>query len=65
MAGETPYVLKRHIYACASIAGACLYTLSLEYTRSDLAMVAAALLVVAIRMLASHYRWDLPGIKTE
>ena len=25
MAGETPYVLKKHIYACASIAGGCLY----------------------------------------
>lgn len=65
MAGETPYVLKKHIYACASIAGACLYTLFLEYTRSDLAMVVSALLVIAIRMLASHYRWDLPKIKTD
>ena len=26
---------------------------------------AAALLVVAIRILASHFRWDLPRIKTE
>ena len=65
MAGETPYVLKKHIYACASIAGACLYTLFLEYTRSDLTMVVSALLVIAIRMLASHYRWDLPKIKTD
>ena len=65
MAGETPYVLKKHIYACASIAGACLYTLFLEYTRSDLAMVVSALLVIAIRMLARHYRWDLPKIKTD
>ena len=65
MAGETPYVLKKHIYACASIAGACLYTFFLEYTRSDLAMVVSALLVIAIRMLASHYRWDLPKIKTD
>ena len=65
MAGETPYVLKKHIYACASIAGACLYTFFLEFTRSDLTMIASALLVVAIRMLASHYRWDLPKIRTD
>ena len=62
MAGETPYVLKKHIYACASIAGACLYVVLLQVTRSDSAMVGSALLVVAIRILASHFRWDLPGI---
>lgn len=65
MAGETPYVLKKHIYACASIAGACLYAFLLQFTRSDSAMIASALLVVAIRILASHFRWDLPRIKTE
>lgn len=65
MAGETPFVLKKHIYACASIAGACLYTFCLEYTDSDLPMLLSALLVVAIRLLASHYRWDLPGIRTD
>ena len=62
MAGETPYVLKKHIYACASIAGACLYVVLLQVTRSDSAMIGRALLVVAIRILASHFRWDLPGI---
>ena len=61
-AGETPYVLKKHIYACASIAGACLYVVLLQVTRSDSAMIGSALLVVAIRILASHFRWDLPGI---
>ena len=62
MAGETPYVLKKHIYACASIAGACLYVVLLQVTRSDSAMIGSALLVVALRILASHFRWDLPGI---
>ena len=62
MAGETPYVLKKHIYACASIAGACLYVVLLQVTRSDSAMIGSALRVVAIRILASHFRWDLPGI---
>ncbi len=65
MAGETPYVLKKHVYACASIAGACLYVGFLSFTHSDYAMVVSALLVVAIRMLASHFRWNLPGVKTE
>ena len=43
MAGETPYVLKKHIYACASIAGACLYVVLLQVTRSDSAMIGSAL----------------------
>lgn len=44
MAGETPYVLKKHIYACASIAGACLYAGLLEVSNSDSAMIVSALL---------------------
>lgn len=63
MAGETPFVLKKHVYACASISGACLYVILLPFVLSDYAMLAGACLVVAIRMLASHYRWNLPGIK--
>lgn len=63
MAGETPFVLKKHVYACASISGACLYVLLLQFTHSDFAMLLSAILVVAIRMLASHYRWNLPGIR--
>lgn len=63
MAGETPFVLKKHVYACASISGACLYALLLQFTHSDFAMLLSAILVVAIRMLASHYRWNLPGIR--
>lgn len=65
MAGETPYVLKKHIYAVASIEGALLYALLLKVADSDIAMIASALLVVVIRMLASHYRWNLPSIKID
>lgn len=65
MAGETPFVLKKHVYACASISGACLYVLLLQFTQSDYAMLPGALLVIAIRILASHYRWNLPGIHEE
>lgn len=65
MAGETPFVLKKHVYACASISGACLYVLLLQFTRSDFAILLSAILVVAIRMLASHYRWNLPSIRND
>lgn len=60
MAGQTPYVLKKHVYACASIAGAVCYVVLLDVMRQGMAMVISALLVVLIRLLARHYKWNLP-----
>mgnify|MGYP001031216729 CR=1 FL=1 len=60
MAGQTPAVLKKHVYACASIAGAICYVGMLNFFNNDLAMVVSALLVVGIRILARRYRWNLP-----
>lgn len=62
MAGEIPGVLKKHIYACASLAGAVTYVILLktEIVSAEVAVIASALLVVLIRVLARHYRWNLP-----
>jgi len=60
MAGQTPAVLKKHIYACASIAGAVCYVLLLKVMSAGTAMVISAVLVVVIRVLARHYKWNLP-----
>lgn len=60
MAGETPGVLKKHIYACASLAGAVSYVWLLDVMRAEVAVVISALLVVVIRVLARHYKWNLP-----
>lgn len=60
MAGETPAVLKKHIYACASLAGAVSYVWLLDVMRAEVAVVISALLVVVIRVLARHYKWNLP-----
>lgn len=60
MAGQTPAVLKKHIYACASIAGAVCYVLLLKVMPAGTAMVISAVLVVVIRVLARHYKWNLP-----
>lgn len=63
MAGEIPYVLKKQIYACASIAGACLYVILLQFSQSYHAMLVSALLVIIIRMLASRFDWNLPTVR--
>lgn len=60
MAGQTPAVLRKHIYACASIAGAVSYVLLLKVMPANSAIVISALLVVVIRVMARHYKWNLP-----
>lgn len=60
MAGQTPAVLKKHVYACASIAGAVCYVVLMDIWGMDISMIVSALLVVVIRVLARHYKWNLP-----
>ena len=54
MAGQTPAVLRKHVYACASIAGAVCYVILMNYTGEGPAMVVSAILVTVIRVLARH-----------
>ena len=62
MAQEKPYILTRHVYACASLAGAlvCVY---LRGSMGELPAMTAG--VTAVRLLAMHYRWNLPRVKWE
>lgn len=60
MADVTPAVLKKHIYACASIAGAVCYVLLLNVVGDGARLVISASLVVVIRLLARKYKWNLP-----
>lgn len=60
MAGQTPYVLRKHVYASASIAGAILYVLLMDHMNENLAMALGAFTVVLIRLLATRFCWNLP-----
>ena len=60
MAGMPPYIFVKHIYACASIAGALLCSLLWNTLGQNLSMLCGCILVFAIRLLAAHYRWSLP-----
>ncbi len=60
MLGEPPYILRKHIYACASIAGALCYVFLSHAVSEAAAMIISAALVVIIRLLATHYCWNLP-----
>ena len=63
MAGVPPYIFVKHIYALASIAGACVFILLYRTLGEVAALIGASVLVVIIRLLAAHYHWNLPRLK--
>ena len=65
MAGQPPYIFVKHIYACASVVGAVSCVWIYRIFGQLPAMVTASALVVVIRFLAAHSRWNLPRIRME
>ena len=62
--GTTPYVFKKHIYALASIFGSVVYyAMRILLDNSPIVSLVPMLLVIAVRMLATKYRWSLPKIQ--
>lgn len=60
LSGQTPVVFRKNIYVSASIAGAVSYLYFLPVIGDRHSMILSSIIVFVIRMLASHYRWDLP-----
>lgn len=65
LAGNTPYIFVKHIYACASLAGALVCAWLWPYVPSIWAMCIGAVLVMLIRALSAHFRWSLPRSRME
>ena len=63
LAGNTPYIFVKHVYACASLAGAIVCVYAWEALGATNAMLAGALVVVLIRLLSAHFKWNLPRIR--
>ena len=63
LAQEVPYIFVKHVYACASLAGAMLCAGLWRWAGSMPSMLAGMAMVVLIRVLAAHYRWNLPKAK--
>ena len=63
LAGDTPYIFVKHIYACASLIGALVCCLLWELFGELPAMLLGAGVVFLIRALSAHYRWTLPHPK--
>lgn len=62
MAGVPPYVFVRHVYACASIVGAIVCVYSYRSFGAVASMIISFLVIILIRYLAAHYRWNLPRL---
>lgn len=60
MAGDTPYIFVKHVYASASLAGALVCTAIWKSAGELPAMLCGMAVVLLIRMLSAHYRWNLP-----
>lgn len=63
---STPYVLKKHVYALASILGSLAYYLMRCCSADTLIpSIVSIVLIFALRMLATRFLWSLPKIKLD
>ena len=65
MAGRTPYIFVKHVYASAALAGALLCAALWPVVGQTAAMLTGFGVVMIIRLLSAHYRWSLPHAEGE
>lgn len=63
LAGTVPRIFRKNVYALASAAGAVAEILLAKVLPAQLAMIIGFSVVVVIRLLAAHFRWNLPKIE--
>lgn len=63
LAKEIPYIFIKQIYASASLLGAIVYLYCLNHCTTLGAAVISVTITVILRLLATHYRWDLPKVR--
>ena len=61
---KMPKVLRKHVYAVASLSGGILYYLLHIWGVNDiLSAVIGMVFIFAVRVLATAYKWNLPSVK--
>lgn len=64
LVGKVPMVLKKRVYVLAAVAGAVAYYYMVQWNLlRPVALCLSGGLVVTIRLLAAHFRWNLPHIR--
>ena len=59
MAGETPYILVKHIYACAAIAGGIVCVVGRTAFGEAYGTILGLAATVLLRFFSSYFRWNL------
>lgn len=65
LAGQAPYILVKHFYACAAILGAIALVLLKPLVGEAGGILICCVSVLVLRVLAAHYRWSLPKATDE
>ncbi len=67
LVNNMPVVLQKRIYAVASIVGGTLYYALYVYLKVDVVVSTsmAVICIFLIRMLATHFKWNLPKIRLD
>lgn len=60
MAGDKPYIFVRHFYASASLIGAIVTVLALQFNNLRISSYIGMVVIIILRIFASHYHWSLP-----
>lgn len=62
LAGQTPYIFVKHIYACASLVGAVICAFLWKLLPEYAVMLLGVAIILFIRILSAHFRWNLPRV---
>ena len=62
LTGNTPYVFVKHFYASASLCGAIVCVSLWASAGRIVAMLAGMLTTLILRVLAAHFKWNLPRV---
>lgn len=60
LAGDMPYIFRKHFYASASIIGALVTVIIRSLVSNFQSLLTGSAVVLILRVLAAHYRWKLP-----
>ncbi|MBQ8209463.1 MAG: trimeric intracellular cation channel family protein [Clostridia bacterium] len=62
--GTIPMVLRKQVYALPAIIGGIIYYYMIYFSINEYIAVSVTLVfIMTVRILAAHFRWDLPKIK--
>lgn len=63
--GSMPYIFVKHFYATTCIVGSIVCVVLWRPAGRVIAMLSGAAAIILLRVLAAHFRWNLPHVPTD